>query len=285
MSQNARINTDLFPKKFSGSEADVKIIDIWINRFSTAVSLNSIDGEKAIEIFRLWTEGLAAEWQNDMEAISDTTEWTLKDWLDKLKTKFVKKTDQKGNIFALLKLNKQEEEDIEAYNNRFRNGSEADVKIIDIWINRFSTAVSLNSIDGEKAIEIFRLWTEGLAAEWQNDMEAISDTTEWTLKDWLDKLKTKFVKKTDQKGNIFALLKLNKQEEEDIEAYNNRFRKYVSTIPSDMKTDGLIKKIYSDLLLHIDKDLWWSYSKLDEKSDLVKLMKVTSKVMDIKEQA
>ncbi|OMJ14070.1 hypothetical protein AYI69_g8741 [Smittium culicis] len=165
------------------------------------------------------------------------------------------------------------------------SGSEADVKIIDIWINRFSTAVSLNLIEDKKAIDIFRLWTEGLAAEWQNDMETISNTLEWTLKDWLDKLKAKFVKKIDQKGNIFALLKFQKQETEGMDTYNNRFRKYVSTIPAEMKTDGLIKKIYSDILLQIDKDLWWSCSKLDEKSDLEKLMKVTSKIMEIKEQA
>ncbi|OMJ29743.1 hypothetical protein AYI69_g740 [Smittium culicis] len=149
------------------------------------------------------------------------------------------------------------------------SGSESDVKIIDIWINRFNTAVALNSIEDSKA----------------NDMKAISDTTGWTLAIWMDKLKSKFVKKIDQQGNIFTLLKFKKEGTEDMDTYNNRFRKYVSTIPNDMKTDGLVKKVYSDLLIAIDRDLWWNCSKIEEKSTLETLMKMTSKMMDIKDQA
>ncbi|OMJ08254.1 hypothetical protein AYI69_g11142 [Smittium culicis] len=113
--------------------------------------------------------------------------------------------------------------------------SEADVKIIDIWINRFNTAVALKSHAKQKAIDIFKLWTEGLATKRQNDMETISNTFECTLEVWLDKLKSKFVKKTDQKVSIFALLNFIKVISEDIDTFNNRFRKYV--LPTGLVTD------------------------------------------------
>ncbi|OLY82448.1 hypothetical protein AYI68_g3432 [Smittium mucronatum] len=64
--ESKRVNMNLFPKNFSGSEADVKIIEIWTSRFKTAVALNSIDDKKAIDIFKLWKEDISAEWQNDI---------------------------------------------------------------------------------------------------------------------------------------------------------------------------------------------------------------------------
>ncbi|OMJ20224.1 hypothetical protein AYI70_g4249, partial [Smittium culicis] len=163
--------------------------------------------------------------------------------------------------------------------------SEDDVKIIDIWTNRFSTTVTLNAIDETKAVDLSKLWTEGPAVEWHNDLEAMSDTKGWTLKDWLGKLKSKFVKKIDQKGNIFTLLEFKKEGTEYMDTFNNRFRKYVSTIPVEMRTDGLVRKICTDILLEIDRDLWWSCTKLEEKTSLEMLMKKTSEIMEIKDIA
>ncbi|OMJ28611.1 Pro-Pol polyprotein [Smittium culicis] len=116
-------------------------------------------------------------------------------------------------------------------------------------------------------------------------MELISITTDWTLSNWLTKLKAKFVKKSDRKGSIFMLSEMKKNDNEDMDAFNNRFQKYVTTIPADMRTDGLVKKVYTDILLTMDRDLWWNCSKLDEASKLEDLMNETSKMMEIKEQA
>ncbi|PVU87677.1 hypothetical protein BB561_006230 [Smittium simulii] len=139
-------------------------------------------------------------------------------------------------------------------------------------------------INEQKAIDIFKLWTEDSAAEWQADMEEIYDTSKWALTKWLEKLKQKFDNKVNKLETIFELILLRKEENKEMEVFNSRFLKYMKTIPAKMYTEELIRKIYLDTLVSIDSDLWWQCTKLGDTANLSAIMNKTTLLMDIKEQ-
>ncbi|OMJ13326.1 hypothetical protein AYI69_g9045 [Smittium culicis] len=106
------------------------------------------------------------------------------------------------------------------------------------------------------------------AAMERTDIEILSETSDWTLEKWLQALSDKFSKKGDANGSIFTLIKLQKVETKDMDLFNSRFKKYKSTIPEIMYTEELVKKVYKDILLAIERDLWWKCTKLREKTEL-----------------
>ncbi|OMJ21150.1 Transposon Tf2-11 polyprotein [Smittium culicis] len=89
--------TDLFPSKFSGTEAESRVVEIWADRFKTAAAVNKLDEATAMSYFKLWTED---------------------EWLKKLIEKFGK-VEFKGSIFELIKFNKDKDESMDVFNKKF----------------------------------------------------------------------------------------------------------------------------------------------------------------------
>ncbi|OMJ25431.1 hypothetical protein AYI69_g4302 [Smittium culicis] len=110
--------TDLFPSKFSGTEAESRVVEIWADRFKTAAAVNKLDEATAMSYFKLWTEGSAAEWQHEQAKHKDAKSYTLDEWLNKLIEKFGK-VEFKGSIFELIKFNKDKDESMDVFNKKF----------------------------------------------------------------------------------------------------------------------------------------------------------------------
>ncbi|OMJ20152.1 hypothetical protein AYI69_g6330 [Smittium culicis] len=110
--------TDLFPSKFSGTEAESRVVEIWADRFKTAAAVNKLDEATAMSYFKLWTECSAAEWQHEQAKNKDAKSYTLDEWLNKLIEKFGK-VEFKGSIFELIKFNKDKDESMDVFNKKF----------------------------------------------------------------------------------------------------------------------------------------------------------------------
>ncbi|OMJ21529.1 hypothetical protein AYI69_g5764, partial [Smittium culicis] len=164
-------------------------------------------------------------------------------------------------------------------------GDKTDTNTVGIWCKRFKTAISLCKIEPKEAVNLFKLWTEGEAAIWQQEQEESVEAESWTLDDWLKKLNINYSSKTgESNGSVFELAKIKKIDKENMADYNRRFRKYLATIDKKMYTDELIRKIYIDNLAEIDRDLWWKYAQNARPIDLNKIMANISELMDIKDQ-
>ncbi|OMJ18314.1 hypothetical protein AYI69_g7083 [Smittium culicis] len=138
--------------------------------------------------------------------------------------------------------------------SKFR-GDQNDVNSATIWATKFRAAMNLKDVPNQDRIEIFKLWTEGQAAECQANTETQKDTKEWGVDDWLKELVKRFgsVDKINT-GDIITLRKMRKEGTESLQTFNERFKDYLMTIPVKMYTEAWAKSAYLDCLVKGGKE-------------------------------
>ncbi|OMJ09534.1 Retrovirus-related Pol polyprotein from transposon [Smittium culicis] len=151
-------------------------------------------------------------------------------------------------------------------------GDESDLNTVGIWVTKFTSAVSLLKLEGAESLDIFKLWIEGRAAQWQNEVEKLEDTKDWDLAKWTKRLSDYFSKSEKKVGNLITLSKFKKTEQESMSDFNDRFNKYLATIPKEHYTSDWIAKSYLETVSFIDRDLWWLISQDKNANDVKHLM-------------
>ncbi|OMJ10062.1 hypothetical protein AYI69_g10403 [Smittium culicis] len=151
-------------------------------------------------------------------------------------------------------------------------GDESDLNTVGIWVTMFTLAVSLLKLEGAESLDIFKLWIEGRAAQWQNEVEKLEDTKDWDLAKWTKRLSDYFSKSEKKVGNLITLSKFTKTVQESMSDFNDRFNKYLATIPKEHYTSDWIAKSYLETVSFIDRDLCWLISQDKNANDVKHLM-------------
>ncbi|OMJ29235.1 Retrovirus-related Pol polyprotein from transposon [Smittium culicis] len=141
-------------------------------------------------------------------------------------------------------------------------GDGTDTMDADVWVAKLKSACTIGGIEATKEVDVFKLWLEGKAANWQFDEGKKESTREWNLEEWTKELCVRFSKhKNPAKKDIFTLSNMRKNELESMFSFNLRFKEYLALIPETMYT------------------MDWNNSS----DALEKLMEESSRLMELKE--